>query len=193
MPKAIRTLPPVDYLRQCFDYDPDTGILRWRERPPEHFKSLHARNAWNAKWAGNPVGTFLSNGYLHTSLSRRKFYVSRLIWKMHHGIDPLFIDHADRDQTNNRVENLRSVTNRQNAQHSIKPVGCSGFTGVYPVTRSSRYRAAIKDGPKMRHLGTFATAEEAHAVYRAAAKAAFGEFDPRRSKHGTLVEDEGSP
>lgn len=36
--------------------------------------------------------------------------------------------------------------------------------------------AHIRDHGKARHLGTFRTAEEAHAAYVAAAKEVFGEF-----------------
>ena len=28
---------PVEYLRECFHYDPETGELTWKERPLSHF------------------------------------------------------------------------------------------------------------------------------------------------------------
>lgn len=191
MPKAIVTLPPADYLRQCFDYDPSTGILRWRERPPEHFKNSRAWIAWNAKHFGKPVGWASQRGYLYTQVHRHKFLVSRIIWKMVYGADPIEIDHIDRNSRNNRLDNLRNATRIQNGQNKIKPVGRCGFTGV-AMTDNGKYRAHIKDGPKMRHLGVFDTAEAAHVAYRDAAKAAFGEFDPFRLQNFPLVQDKGS-
>jgi hypothetical protein len=31
-----------NFLRECFNYDPETGSLKWRVRPRCHFKTLHA-------------------------------------------------------------------------------------------------------------------------------------------------------
>jgi len=179
MPKVIRTLPAADYLRQCFDYAPDTGILRWRERPREHFRSLHASNAWNAKQAGKPAGAPFKNGYFYTNLLHRKILVSRIIWKMHHGTEPHLVDHADRNPSNNRIENLRSVNHRQSRMNAIKPAGSGGLPGV-SLLPGGKFRAQIKDGPRMRHIGVFDTAELAHEAYKLASKAAFGDYSPFR-------------
>jgi hypothetical protein len=49
---------PIAFLRECFDYDPATGALTWRERPLTHFKGKYAQrscNAWNALRAGKPA------------------------------------------------------------------------------------------------------------------------------------------
>lgn len=32
--------PPAGYLRECFQYEPDTGVLTWRIRPDNHFHSV---------------------------------------------------------------------------------------------------------------------------------------------------------
>lgn len=185
MPKAASKLPSAEYLHQCFEYEAVSGALRWRHRPVEHFKNVRASIAWNAKHVGEPVGSLLSSGYLHTSLGRRKFYLSRIIYKMHCGTDPQIVDHIDRNQANNRIENLRSVNSQQSRQNAIKPSRRGGLAGISPMPNGS-YRAHIKDGPKMRHIGVFASAEAAHSAYRAASIAAFGEFSPF---HSTLSQN----
>jgi len=52
----------------------------------------------------------------------------------------------------------------------------SGFKGVCRYRNEERFTAQIKVGGKHRHLGYFATAEEAHAAYCAAAQKYFGEY-----------------
>ena len=34
---------PIDYLRECFDLDIETGTLTWRRRPHGHFPSERVR------------------------------------------------------------------------------------------------------------------------------------------------------
>lgn len=45
-------LPPAEFLRQCFEYRPDTGELISRPRPVGHFRNAHVAAIWNAKFAG---------------------------------------------------------------------------------------------------------------------------------------------
>ena len=47
----------IEDLRQCFDVDFETGQLRWRVRPREHFLSERAWNIANAKCAGKSAGS----------------------------------------------------------------------------------------------------------------------------------------
>lgn len=98
---------------------------------------------------------------------------------MHHGVDPEWIDHKDRNRANNALENLRSVSMRQNNQNMVKRVGKSGYTGVNlreGPWRQKRFAARIG----AESLGIFHTAEEAHDAYRKAANEKFGEFSPFR-------------
>ena len=47
-----RTLPEQSYLRECFNYDPVTGLLRWRERPRAHFRRELDWKGWTKRYAG---------------------------------------------------------------------------------------------------------------------------------------------
>lgn len=85
---------------------------------------------------------------------------------------PLFIDHIDGDGLNNRRSNIRLATARQN----VANMGMRAdrrFKGAYPDSRNpQRFRAQI--GGK--HLGQFASLEDAARAYDAEALRRHGEF-----------------
>lgn len=182
MPKATNTLPSADYLHQCFEYDATNGVLRWRGRPRGHFRSLQTFGMWNTRFAGHIAGRPTPKGYLQTCLDGRRWYVARIIYKMHHGIDPEWIDHKDRNRSNNMLSNLRSANMRENNRNMVKRAGKTGHIGIRFLKRTSGekpFKAVIRDeNGKKRSLGSFNTAEEAHAAYQQAANNIFGEFSP---------------
>ena len=54
---AARPLPPQEYLRECFDYNPETGAFLWKARPREHFSKdqpWKRHNTWLAGWEIKP-------------------------------------------------------------------------------------------------------------------------------------------
>lgn len=172
-----RPLPPQEYLRECFDYDPETGVLRWRERPLSHFRGSAKRPAgqrqqmWNTQNAGQIFGHIDDAGYRRGLLDCVRYRAHRIIFKLMTDADPIEIDHRDQDKRNNRWSNLRNATGIQNRANTgarrhnplaIKGVQYNGFG----------YLARIKTT----HLGTFPTPEAAHAAYVEAARARWGEF-----------------
>lgn len=78
-----------------------------------------------------------------------------VIWAMFNGCMPDVIDHIDHDFLNNRIENLRSVTHKDNIRH-----GSGRQAGVW-LAPNGRYHAAIYVDCIKRHLGCFATKQEA--------------------------------
>jgi hypothetical protein len=176
MPKAIRKLPSAEYLRQCFEYNAATGELRWRHRPQEHFETVRSFKRWNTIHAGHTAGWQKPDGYLFVCLNGVDWHMARIIYKMHHEDDPGLVDHIDRDRKNNRIDNLRTVTYRQSNRNRLWKVSAAGFPGVWRDGR--RFGARIWVNGRSIYLGCFATAEEAHAAYRAADNRRFGEFSP---------------
>lgn len=87
------------------------------------------------------------------------------------------VDHIDRDGLNNRRVNLRKCSKAENGHNSRKQINNkSGFKGVYWDTRNKGWRAQITVYGERKHLGLFATAEEAHTAYSAAAHKFHGSF-----------------
>ena len=161
---ADKSMPDVAYLRECFHYDPDTGVLRWRHRPNVA--------AWrNGKLAGK-AATRLREGYLMVCLDGRAYGVHRVAWKMMKGRDPSdLIDHINGDRSDNRWNNLRAATNQENQWNKSTTKKTSGLPkGVYfRAGRRLPYSAAIV-------LGSFSTIEEASAARDEAAQRLHGIF-----------------
>jgi hypothetical protein len=92
--------------------------------------------------------------------------------------DPLLeVDHVNGDGLDCRRGNLRIATRAQNQRNRTKQRNnTSGFKGVYWNTEARRWLAQIKVERIRKHIGYYATAEEAARAYDAAALRYHGEF-----------------
>lgn len=177
----MNTFPTLSYLRECFDYNPETGVLTWRHRPITHFRTKRACSIWNSRNAGKHAGSPMPLGCLRVSVNDADYYVHRVAFALHHSLEmaqvPALVDHKDCDQANNRAANLRSATKAQNGQNrGAQRSNTSGYKGVYFHKVWKRWSAQIDNNRKRRTLGYFDTPEEAYEAYCAAAKALHGEF-----------------
>lgn len=170
--KPIRKSPSQKYLSELFTYDPMSGILTWKTRPRQHFISYKGWAVWNANNAGNRAGNLRPNGYRRVLVDGVSFPEHRIIWKLVLAVDPPeTIDHVDRNPSNNKWSNLRTANHtEQKWNMRIRTDNTSGYRGV---SRSgNRWLARMFN----RHLGCFATREEASAVYENIARKLHGKF-----------------
>ena len=124
---------------------------------------------------GDVAGYVCSDGYLRISVESTKWKAHQIVFWLHHGYIPKIIDHVDRNILNNRIENLRDVSSKQNSMNSgAHADGEVGYKGVSKSRGKFRARITVKDS--VIHLGTFNTAEEAAMAYNNAAKKHLGEF-----------------
>lgn len=80
-----------------------------------------------------------------------------------------FIDHIDHNRQNNKWENLRIVTKKENTKNlSVYKKNKLGVTGVYQHKDSHRFIAHIRVNDRKLHLGCFKTLEEAIVVRKSA-------------------------
>jgi hypothetical protein len=174
---AMQTLifPSMEYLHECFNYEPATGKLFWKARPESHFANPHTCLAMNGRFAGKEAAS-INSTYRQVSLDLQIYLQHRIIWKWMTGEQPPpFIDHKDGDKLNNRWANLRSATKSEqnwNVGKNIK--NTSGYKGVSRA--HGKWRANIRIGNVQKHLGLFPTAEEAAVAYKLAARSLHGAF-----------------
>lgn len=82
-------------------------------------------------------------------------------------------DHVNRDRRDNRRENLRAVTHRQNTRNfGVRATNKSGHPGV--AFRRGRWRAEICVDGRTRYLGSFDSRDAALAARRAGEAAHWG-------------------
>jgi len=162
----FKELDPT-YARECFSYDSETGELRWKVRPRIHFNTEHGWKSSNARHAGCVTGyrhvCTVGKAYLQVRIAGKCYYAHRIIWTMVHGVIPegMQIDHIDGDGTNNRMSNLRLVTDTANKRNQRKiKSNTSGYTGVY--ADKNRWEAATWQNGKKVSLGRYKTKEEAY-------------------------------
>ena len=150
----------AERLQELLHYDQETGIFTR--------KVSTAHNVKVGDVAGCPDG----HGYLLIRLQSRRYKAHRLAWLYIHGSWPNDqIDHINRNRSDNRIANLREVTNKQNGQNrSTQSSNTSGHPGVYWYKPYSKWRAQIMHNQKLIHLGYFATIEEALSARKAAEK-----------------------
>ena len=116
---------------------------------------------------GSEVGTVDKGGYLKTLIKRKPYRLHRIIFMMHHGYLPEFIDHIDGNTLNNRIENLREATHSQN-QHNRK-INKNNSTGVKGVTwygNRNSFKARCCVNGKSHHVGYFKKLEDAEKAIK---------------------------
>ncbi|WP_175154874.1 HNH endonuclease [Achromobacter piechaudii] len=172
----MKTLP-IEYLHEALSYDPDSGLMRWKERPRHHFASDRGWRCFNSRFAGKPAGTVSpSTGYVVVNFNGSLFGVHRVAVAMSTGEWPPLVDHVDGSRSSNRLENLRVCSKSQNLCNRGKQANnTSGFKGV-TEHQPGRWRARINLERQYHHLGVFPTAEAAHHAYEVAASHLHGRF-----------------
>ena len=162
-------------LRELLDYDPEDGTLTWRHRPnPTNDRGI---SMFNGKLAGRKTGHLGNHGYRSVNIDGRLYLAHRVIWAIMTGDWPIdVIDHRNGVLADNRFCNLREATRTQNMQNSkMRKDSQHKLKGIIPRA-GGRWAATIQAAKKVHMLGVFATPEEAHAAYCAAARELHGDF-----------------
>lgn len=130
------------------------GFLYWKIKPSKKVS------------AGSLVGHKEKDGYLRLRLLGKAYQAHRVIWEMHNGAIPpgMFIDHINHIRDDNRIENLRLVSAKENSRNRKLGKNSSGFMGVTWCKASEKWLAQIKvDGTNI-NLGYYTDKDEASSA-----------------------------
>ena len=118
-----------------------------------------------------------ADGYLRSHINNKIYYNHRLIFLIHYGYMPTFIDHIDGNPANNKIENLREVTNGQN-QHNktINANNKSGVKNVHWSNSMKKWCVQISVDNKIKTVGFYDGLELADHAAQEARKMYHGEY-----------------
>ena len=104
----------LEYAKNNFNYNPETGHINRTDRK-------------------NSCGSIDYYGYLILKIKKNQFKAHRLAWFLHYGEMPInVIDHINGIKTDNRISNLRDVSQHVNVLNKkIEPNKETSVIGVY--------------------------------------------------------------
>lgn len=155
-------------LKELLDYDPETGVFRWKRRRGRGL-------------AGAIAGKLVYWGHRKIGIDGRSYRAHRLAWFYVYGRWPKGeIDHINGVSDDNRIDNLREATRAENMRNlrGAHRDSVTGFRGVrnHPQCFIKPFQArVVKDGREY-SLGYYATPEEAAGAASKARRELFGEF-----------------
>lgn len=117
-----------------FAYDENSGNLIWKVKPCDKVM------------IGDKAGHMERDGYIRVRLHKRNYPAHCIIWEMHNGPIPegYQIDHIDHVRSNNRLNNLRLVTHKENQRNQkLNKRNTSGFSGIYWEKAMNKWRVRI--------------------------------------------------
>lgn len=154
-----------EYLKTVFTYK--EGILYWNLKTNKRIKKGQAAGC---------ISNTKSGKRRFIRLDKKLYANSRLIFFLHNGVLPEFIDHKDRDSLNDRIENLRVATKSENNRNcSSAKKSSSKYLGV-SLQDGKYWSSKIWVNGKSKHLGLFTDEISAAHCYNEAAKKYHGEF-----------------
>lgn len=151
-----------DIAQHYLDYDPESGHLTWRTK--EHSKKVVV---------GSRAGSISTkNRHRVLRLLGTLYAEHRLIWLHYYGKWPVgHIDHVNHDEQDNRIVNLRDVSQAENnMNNSRRRDNQTGHVGVWLNKQNSRkkYMAELSLNGQRVHYSSHYTLEEAVAARKQA-------------------------
>lgn len=186
MPVLSKPLPSQEYLNECFDYNPDTGVLTWKRRNRDAFVSQRGYMSWNARYAGKPAGRLGLNPdggqkCIDVCINSVFYKAHRIVWVMSYGHidDSIQVDHIDGNPWNNKLSNLRLATNTQNQWNKgTYSHNTSGHPGVSYDQSRNKYMSYLEHNGRRIHTARWDTKPEAIVARAIAEVIHLGEFRP---------------
>lgn len=113
--------------------------------------------------AGKRAGRGRPKSYRQVRVDGKPYREHQLVWLLFNGSMPKLVDHIDHNKYNNRIENLREISHKENIRH-----GSGRQAGITNYLSTGRFIARITINDRTKHLGIFDTYEEALAARKRA-------------------------
>lgn len=157
-----------DQVRYLYDYDPETGVFRWKNKYP------HARRIK----IGDVAGSRELGGYLTLMVNGKPYKAHRIAWLYVTGSLPEeCIDHVNGVRDDNRFSNLREATHSENILNKrLRKDNICGVKGVQWDERNKNWRVRVKAGGKTVFDKRFNSLEAADTAAREAREKVHGKF-----------------
>ncbi len=144
-------LPQQAFLNSLLTYHDITGEITWNSN-------------------GLLAGSHRKDKGIQIKIKNIYYMAHRIIWVLAYGKAPeegKVIDHINGNRSDNRLCNLRCVTQQENLQnqHKAHKGNASGFLGVTWDAPHKAYKARIHVKGKDIFLGLYKTPKEAHNAY----------------------------
>jgi hypothetical protein len=142
-------------IKELLSYDELTGIFKWSKK----------RRGIKVNVA---LGTDNGFGYLRITVLGKQYYAHRLAWLYVYGKWPKYeIDHINGNRSDNRIKNLRDITQISNCQNrnSHQSNSESKIMGVSWHKKAKKWQAHICIYKERKYLGLFNSIDEAHKKY----------------------------
>ena len=111
--------PSIEILEELFDYNPLTGFVIHKYKPRKYYTSDGGYTSFNLHHKGKRAGTVTT--YRRTIGIFGKTYAEhRVIWALYYKEWPskeMVIDHINGDPYDNRIDNLRLFTHKENSMN----------------------------------------------------------------------------
>jgi hypothetical protein len=134
---------------------------------------LYWSNNVTHKMCGKLAGAVNKKGYRKIEFNARKYGAHQIIFALHHGYIPEFIDHINGIKHDNRIENLRAATKAQNGYNRA---GFSDCKNVSYRKDTKNWRVCLRVNGKPKYFGSYKDKELAALVAHEARLKYHGEF-----------------
>lgn len=141
-------------LKEILDYNPQTGEFKWKINTSSNKIKKDSR-------AGH-IESFFS--YCRITIDYKIYQAHRLAWLYVYGKWPKIIDHINGNTLDNKIHNLRSVSQRENSINTIKHRN-GHLAGTYFRKDKNKWQARISISGKIKYIGIYSTQQEAHEAY----------------------------
>jgi len=145
-----------DELKKLLNYDPETGVF--------------TRQLLNGLEVAGSIDSF---GHRQIQIGSKRHMAHRLAWLYVFGEFPNFeIDHINGDPDDNRINNLRLATRKQNMENRKLHVNnTSGHRGI--TWHRNKWEARVSHHGKRIHVGNFNNLQDAVSAAKAAREQLF--------------------